>query len=144
MKKYDLKINGKDYKVEVKEFGAKSAKVEVNGKPFSVDISYPAGEVAPAIPRPVAPRAAAVAPVVQAAPAPAAVAGNSVNAPMPGLILKLLVKVGDKVAVGQKVAVMEAMKMENDINTTFAGTIAEIRVAEGANVKEHDPLIVIA
>jgi len=144
MKKYDLKINGKDYKVEVKEFGAKSAKVEVNGKPFSVDISYPAGETAPAIPRPVAPRAAAVAPVVQAAPAPAAAAGNSVNAPMPGLIRKLLVKVGDRVAVGQKVAVMEAMKMENDINTTFAGTVAEIRVVEGANVKEHDPLIVIA
>lgn len=143
MKKYDLKINGKDYKVEIKEFGAKTAKVEVNGKPFSVDISYPAGEAAPSIPRPVAPKAAAIAPIQQAAPV-AAVSGNSVNAPMPGLILKILVKVGDKVTVGQKVMVMEAMKMENDINTTFAGTVAEIRFAEGANVKEHDPLIVIA
>ena len=144
MKKYELKIGGKDYKVEIKDFTGKSAKVEVNGKPYAVDIAYTGGEA----PRPVvapAPRpAAAVAPIQQAAPAPAAGAGNSVNAPMPGLILKVLVKTGDKVAVGQKVAVMEAMKMENDINTTIAGTVAEIRVAEGANVKEHDPLIVIA
>jgi len=141
MKKYELKISGKEYKVEIKDFTGKSAKVEVNGKAYAVDIAYTGGEppkpmVAPA-PRP----AAAVAPVPQAAaPAPAAGAG-AVYAPMPGLILKILVKPGDTVKTGQRVMTMEAMKMENDINTTVSGTIAEIRVKEGENVKENQVLI---
>ncbi len=143
MKKYELKIGGKEYKVEIKDFTGKSAKVEVNGTSYAVDIAYTGGEapkpMAAPTPRPVA----AVAPVPQAAaPAPAAGAG-AVYAPMPGLILKVLVKPGDTVKVGQRVMTMEAMKMENDINTTVAGTVAEIRVKEGENVRENQVLITI-
>jgi biotin carboxyl carrier protein len=142
MKKYELKIGGKDYKVEIKDFTGKNAKVEVNGKSYAVDIAYTGGEA----PKPVAaprPSAAAIAPVQQqAAPAPVA-GGNAIYAPMPGLILKVLVKPGDTVTVGQKIMNMEAMKMENDINTTFAGTVAEVRVKEGENVKENQVLITI-
>lgn len=62
---------------------------------------------------------------------------------MPGLIMKVLVKVGDTVTAGQKVMTMEAMKMENDINTGTAGTVKAVLVKEGDNVKEHQPLVTI-
>lgn len=143
MKKYDLKINGKEYKVDVKDFSATNAKVEVNGKSYDVEIKYQENEAPVIIPR-ITKKAAPVA-TQQTAPAQAsAAAGSSVNAPMPGLILKLLVKVGDTVTQGQKVAVMEAMKMENDINTQIAGTVSAVNVNEGDNVQENQPLIVVS
>ena len=142
MKKYDIKINGNKYSVEVKNFDVTKAEVEVNGKTFAVEIDYPESETPVVIPKitkraPVA-QASAPAPVAQAS------AGNSINAPMPGLILQILVKVGDTVSVGQKVAVMEAMKMENDINSTVAGTVKEIKVGEGDNVQEKQAIIVLS
>ena len=125
-----------------------SAKVAVNGNEYDVDITYKGGEpvaFTPSAPRPAAPRAAAAAPVATApAAAPAGdVSGNNVVAPMPGLIMKVLVKVGDTVTVGQKVMTMEAMKMENDINAGSAGTVKAVLVKEGDNVKEHQPLVTI-
>ena len=149
MKKYELTIKGKKFDVEVKDFGGATAKVAVNGNEYDVDITYKGGEVVaftPATPRPAAPRAAAAAAPVAAAPAAAPagdVSGNNVVAPMPGLIMKVLVKVGDTVSAGQKVMTMEAMKMENDINTGTAGTVKAVLVKEGDNVKEHQPLVTI-
>ena len=143
MKKYDLKINGKEYKVDVKDFSATNAKVEVNGKSYDVGIEYQENEAPVVIPR-ITKKAAPVA-TQQAAPVQApATAGSSVNAPMPGLILKILVKVGDTVTAGQKVAIMEAMKMENDINTQVAGTVSAININEGDNVQENQSLVVIS
>ena len=149
MKKYELTIKGKKFDVEVKDFGGATAKVAVNGNEYDVDITYKGGEpvaFTPSAPRPAAPRAAAVAAPVAAAPAAAPagdVSGNNVVAPMPGLIMKVLVKVGDTVTAGQKVMTMEAMKMENDINTGTAGTVKAVLVKEGDNVKEHQPLVTI-
>ncbi|MBP5406454.1 acetyl-CoA carboxylase biotin carboxyl carrier protein subunit [bacterium] len=148
MKKYELTIKGKKFDVEVKDFGGATAKVAVNGNEYDVDITYKGGEpvaFTPATPRPAAPKAAAAAPVAAApAAAPAGdVSGNNVVAPMPGLIMKVLVKVGDTVSVGQKVMTMEAMKMENDINAGSAGTVKAVLVKEGDNVKEHQPLVTI-
>ena len=149
MKKYELTIKGKKFDVEVKDFGGATAKVAVNGNEYDVDITYKGGEVVaftPSAPRPAAPRAAAVAAPVAAAPAAAPagdVSGNNVVAPMPGLIMKVLVKVGDTVTAGQKVMTMEAMKMENDINAGSAGTVKAVLVKEGDNVKEHQPLVTI-
>ena len=149
MKKYELTIKGKKFDVEVKDFGGATAKVAVNGNEYDVDITYKGGEAVaftPAAPRPAAARPAAAAAPVAAAPAasPAGdVSGNNVVAPMPGLIMKVLVKVGDTVTVGQKVMTMEAMKMENDINSGTAGTVKAVLVKEGDNVKEHQPLVTI-
>ena len=148
MKKYELTIKGKKFDVEVKEFGGATAKVAVNGNEYDVDITYKGGEpvaFTPAAPRPAAARpAAAAAPVAAAPAAPAGdVSGNNVVAPMPGLIMKVLVKVGDTVTAGQKVMTMEAMKMENDINSGTAGTVKAVLVKEGDNVKEHQPLVTI-
>lgn len=143
MKKYDLKINGKEYSVDVKDFSATNAKVEINGKSYDVEIKYQENEAPVVIPK-ITKKAAPVQ-TQQAAPvqAPAA-GGSSVNAPMPGLILKLLVKVGDTVAAGQKVAIMEAMKMENDINAVTGGTVSAVNVNEGDNVQENQSLVVIS
>lgn len=146
MKKYDLKINGKEYNVDIKDFSATNAKVEVNGKPYDVEIKYQENETPVVIPK-ITRKSAPVQTQQAAAPAQApatATAGSSINAPMPGLILKLLVKVGDTVATGQKIAVMEAMKMENDINTQFAGTVSAINIKEGDNVQENQSLVVIS
>ncbi len=149
MKKYELTIKGKKFDVEVKDFGGATAKVAVNGNEYDVDITYKGGEAVaftPAAPRPAAARPAAAAAPAAAAPAAAPagdVSGNNVVAPMPGLIMKVLVKVGDTVTAGQKVMTMEAMKMENDINSGTAGTVKAVLVKEGDNVKEHQPLVTI-
>ena len=81
----------------------------------------------------------------QAAPAPAAApaGGTSVNAPMPGLILRLNVKVGDKVKLNDEIVIMEAMKMENPIYAPCEGTIAAIHVSQGDQLQADDPILTI-
>lgn len=72
-----------------------------------------------------------------------AVTGNAVNAPLPGRVISILVKVGDKVAVGQDVVILEAMKMENNISTDYAGTVKQILVQEGDTVAADAALVVV-
>ncbi|MBO4440934.1 acetyl-CoA carboxylase biotin carboxyl carrier protein subunit [bacterium] len=150
MKKYELTIQGKKFDVEIKDFAGTTAKVAVNDKTYDIDIAYKGGEpvaFTSAAPRPAgrpaAPVAAAAAPAAAPAPAAGEAGGNPVIAPMPGLIMKILVKVGDTVSAGQKVMTMEAMKMENDINTGNGGVVKAILVKEGDNVKEHQTLLTV-
>ena len=75
---------------------------------------------------------------------PTAVTGNTVNAPLPGRVISISVKVGDKVAAGQEVVILEAMKMENNISSDYAGTVKQILVNEGDTVAANAPLIEIA
>ena len=82
------------------------------------------------------------APAAEAAPA-AAGPKNVVAAPLPGRVLAVKVKVGDKVVAGQEVVVLEAMKMENSISSDYAGTVVEVLVAEGDNVQSDAALISI-
>ena len=85
---------------------------------------------------------APVAPKAEAA-APKAVAGNKITAPLPGRIISLRVKVGDTVNAGDEVVVLEAMKMENSINSDYSGTVQQILVAEGDNVATDAVLIIV-
>ena len=73
----------------------------------------------------------------------AAVAGNKIVAPLPGRVISLKVKEGDSVAVGQEVAVLEAMKMENSITSDYAGTVQQIAVAEGENIATDAVIMII-
>ncbi len=73
--------------------------------------------------------------------AAAAITGNTVCAPMPGRVLDIKVKVGDKVSAGQEVMVLEAMKMENAISSDYSGTVKQILVAVGDNVATNAVLI---
>ncbi|MCD7781694.1 MAG: sodium-extruding oxaloacetate decarboxylase subunit alpha [Methanosphaera sp.] len=68
---------------------------------------------------------------------------NGLNSPMQGMIVKLKVKVGDNISEGDTVAVLEAMKMENDIKADRSGQISEIFVSEGDTVEKDDILLVI-
>lgn len=129
MRKFMINVNGKSYEVDVEEItGGASAPV----------MAAPAAASAPAQ----APAAPAAAP----APAPAASGAQgsvTVSAPMPGTILKVNVKVGDTVKSGDPVAVLEAMKMENEIVAPQDGTVASVNVSQGASVNSGDVLITL-
>lgn len=153
MSRYDLVINGNTYAVTIGQLSGSSASVEVNGVAYQVEIR--GGQVASAAPtaqpspRQAAPAQSAPAPAqprpapVKAAPAAPTAEGELVMAPMPGHILNVAVKVGDKVNVGDTVVVMEAMKMENDIKSHAAGTVKEVLVAAGQDVGVNAVLVVI-
>ena len=146
MKEYKLKINGNDYTVTVDEVDGSMAEVEVNGTPFKVEFEKPVKKAAAPAAKPVAKAAPAAAPA--AAPvakpaAPAGGAGQTVTSPLPGVILEVSVKVGDAVKRGDKVMVLEAMKMENVIEATADGTVTAIKVDKGDSVLEGAPLVII-
>lgn len=90
----------------------------------------------------------AAAPVAAAAPAakaaPAVAGGEPVKAPMPGNILDVKVKAGDKVTTGQALCVLEAMKMENEIPAPHDGVVAQVVVTKGATVEAGDVLVTLA
>ena len=145
MKEYKLKINGNDYAVTVNEVDGSMAEVEVNGTPFKVEFEKPIKKAAAPVAKPRAPKATpAGAPEVKVSkPAAAAGAGNAVTSPLPGVILEVSVKVGDVVKRGDKVMVLEAMKMENVIEATADGTVTAIKVDKGDSVLEGAPLVII-
>ena len=143
MKEYKLKINGNDYTVTVNEVDGSMAEVEVNGTPFKVEFEKPVKKAAAPVAKPAAKAAApAAAPVAKPA-APAGGAGQAVTSPLPGVILEVSVKVGDAVKRGDKVMVLEAMKMENVIEATADGTVTAIKVDKGDSVLEGAPLVII-
>lgn len=145
MNKFEYKVQGVDYEVEIEEMEGNIAKVSVNGIPFEVELKQPINP-AKAITRPkvVAPAPAAAAPVAPVArPAAPAGAGSPVKAPLPGTISSINVKVGDKVNVGDTVVVLEAMKMQNNIEAENSGTVTSILVNQGDSVMEGATLITI-
>ena len=130
--KYKITLNGRTYEVEVE-----AGKAMLLNEYEAIVPSAPASVAAPV-----------AAPVAEAAPAaPAAVAvtgaGEAVNAPMPGTILKVNVTQGQAVKEGEVLCVLEAMKMENDIIAPKSGTVTQVVTAKGASVSSGDPLVVI-
>ena len=127
--KYIVTLRDKTYEVEVE-----------HGEAMLLDEYEAKAPVPPAAAAP-APMAAAPA---AAAPAPVAAGdGTPVVAPMPGNVLKVLVKPGEAVAEGQTVVILEAMKMENEINAPSAGTVKQIVAYVGSVVATGDTLILI-
>ena len=143
MKTYKFKINGKDYDVTIGEAEGKMLQVNVNGADYQVELEN-APASAPAAPAADAPAAATPAPAAPAAPKAPAGAGEKVNSPLPGVIVEVSVKEGQAVKSGQKVAVLEAMKMENEISAPKDGTITAIHVNKGDSILEGAPIVTIA
>ena len=147
MAQYKFKINGGEYDVTINGIENNVADVQVNGTQYKVEI-----ENAPEAAAAQAP-AAASAPVQTAAPAeaPAAqpqqassLAGEVVTSPLPGVIIEVSVTVGQAVKAGQKVAVLEAMKMENEIQAPKDGKITAIHVSKGDSILEGANIVTIA
>ena len=132
--KYKVTLNGKTYEIEVEQGNA------------IVEAEYEAA--APAA----APASASAAPAAAPAPAPAAPAaapavtgaGEVVSSPLPGTVLDIKVSAGSTVQKGQLVAIIEAMKMENEILAPKDGTVSQVVASKGATVDSGAPLLVIA
>ncbi|MCI6680034.1 MAG: biotin/lipoyl-binding protein [Bacteroides sp.] len=145
MKEYKFKINGKDFHVAVNGISGTKADVTVNGVNYDVELENavaPVQQAAPAQSAPVAPVASA--PKAQAAAPAHATGGKAITSPLPGVIISVDVKEGSVVKRGQKVAVIEAMKMENDILADADGTVTAVHVSKGDTVAEDAKIVTIA
>ncbi len=159
MTTYTFTIDEQTFAVEIGSILGNIANVTVNQVPYRVridgssHISSPAAAPMPA-PRPAAPRAEAPRPAAPkpaapkpAAPKPAAPkaagGGQTITAPIPGKVMAVTVKAGDAVTAGQVVAVIEAMKMENNIVSPVDGTVKEVSVAKDADISTGDVIMVI-
>ncbi len=147
MKEYNLVVNGNDYVVTIEVRDGDRAKVKVNGTTYNVEMEprntkQVRSQVA-AVPAS-HPVQSAATPANAAPSRPAVVAGGkSILSPLPGVITTISVKVGDTVAVGQTLLVLEAMKMENNIDSQFAGVVKSVAVNSGSSVMEGDVLVTI-
>jgi biotin carboxyl carrier protein len=142
MSQYNLKINGKEYNVCVDSVKGDHAEVTVNGKKYEVEISRPKAEIE--IPsRPVQSDSEDAAPIRRPCRKKAASAGLAVESPLDGNIISVNVKVGDMVRSGQAVAILEAMKMENEIQAEYDGTVTAVNVVKGDHVSVGESIITI-
>ena len=141
VKEYNYKIKGVDYNVKINGIEENIAKVEVNGIEFDVEMEKPIAQPKPVV-RAVAAPVKTVEPPNAAQEAVAA-GVSAVKAPLPGTVNEIKVKVGQAVKKGDTVIVLEAMKMENNIDADRDGKIAEIRVAKGDTVMEGAVLVTI-
>lgn len=143
MKEYKFKIGGKEFNVVVNSIKGNKADVTVNGVNYDVDMENAAPAAVP-----VQAPAAQAAPAPAAAPAPTAApaasgSGKAIVSPLPGVIISVEVKEGAAVKKGQRVAVIEAMKMENDILSDVDGTVTAIHVSKGDTVAEDAKIVTI-
>lgn len=136
MTQYKYKINGKEYEVTINSVSENNAHVTVNGTSYDVEmVKEETAETTDSSPiRPVSQRSQAVVP---------AETDKSLKSPLPGTILAIKVKVGDAIKEGQAVAILEAMKMENEILAEHDGTVTAINVEKGDNVLEGTVIVSI-
>ena len=132
MNKYQYKVQGVDYDVEIVNVEGNVAQVNVNGIQFEVELKQP-----------INPANMTVTPKVERQAASTPAGGTKVTAPLPGTITEVKVKVGDAVKDGDTVVVLEAMKMQNNIEAECNGTVTAILVNKGDTVMEGDALITI-
>ena len=148
MKQFIYRINGQEYVVAVNKMDGSLAEVAVNGTSYKVELVNSEEDVTivsrPAVKSPVAsttaPKATVSAP---AASKPAGSGAGAVKSPLPGIVIDILVNVGDTVKKGQTVAMLEAMKMENAIQAPMDGQVTEINANKGDSVLEGVTILTI-
>jgi biotin carboxyl carrier protein len=149
MKEFKMIIHGNEYTVNVESVEGTHACVEVNGTMYNVEIDQPMRQTASVIRQIVTTQPTIssveastekVAPIAPPAPKSETM---TIQSPLPGVIIDVFVKVGDAVKTGQKLFILEAMKMENSINAEIDGKVIDIKVNKGDSVLEGANLIVI-
>lgn len=142
MKKFKFTIHGNVYEVEIQGIEENIAKVEVNGTPYDVEIYRDLKMTK----TPTLVRAEGPQPKGKETRIPKAASkttNQAVKSPLPGTIISVLVKEGEKISLGQKLLTMEAMKMENNVLAEKAGTIRSVLVKPGDTVLQNDVLVEI-
>ena len=143
MKEYKYTINGNKYDVEIVDIVENIATVTVNGENYSVEMEK---EPEPEKKKVVIKSGAQAQPEAAASEGASAAkvnTNNALKAPLPGVIREFNVAVGDEVAVGDTVVVLEAMKMANNLEAEKAGKVTAVLVQVGESVMEDTPLVVI-
>ena len=141
MKIYKYKINGNDYKVAVGDIENNIAQIEVNGVPYKVELEEKKAPTVKSV-RPVAaPRTESGQKIISKPVVPTT--ASTIKSPLPGVIVDIKVKVGDTLMSDDVVAILEAMKMENDIHAGKSGVVKAINVNKGDSVLEGTDLVVI-
>jgi biotin carboxyl carrier protein len=136
MKNYKFTISGNTYEVDIIDIEGDLAKIEVNGTPYLVEIHRQVKQVkTPTLVRPVIREPHKMIEKKEGGPR------VSVKSPLPGIIIEVAVKPGDRVTKGQKLLVMEAMKMENVIKSEVDGEVVAVRVNIGQSVLQDEVLI---
>ena len=150
MKEFKMTIHGNEYTVNIESVEGTHACVEVNGTIYNVEIDKPMRQTASVIRQIITTQPSAISTVEgnaeKVAPIAPPVSTNAtmtIQSPLPGVIIDVFVKVGDAVKTGQKLFVLEAMKMENSINAENDGKVVDIKVNKGDSVLEGADLIVI-
>ncbi len=145
MKKFKFTINGNQYMTEVLSIEDNIAEIEVNGTVYKVEVekALKSTKTPKLVRQPVVP-STDIHPSVAKTSAPGGPKGTgSIKSPLPGVILEVFVREGDTVKMGQKLLMIEAMKMENNIEADKAGIVVSIRKNKGDSVMEGDVLILI-
>ena len=144
--KYKITVNNQTYEVEIENINARPVIAHVDGERFEIlpgDVNQ--AETKKESSKPAEKKSFNPNPVKAASPAPnPAISGNSLTAPLPGTVVDVFVKAGDKVEAGQVVLVIEAMKMKNSIRSVFSGTISDVLVSAGQSVAHKQALIKFA
>ncbi|MDD2986848.1 biotin/lipoyl-containing protein [Flavobacterium sp.] len=145
MKKFNFKINGNQYEVVINTLEDDLATVEVNGTAYTVELEQKSTVVkTPKLMRTVAvPTTDSSQAIAKTSSPTAPKGGGTIKSPLPGVILKLHVKVGDVVSLSQELITLEAMKMENSVQADKAGEVIAIHFNTGDAVMEGDVLITI-
>jgi biotin carboxyl carrier protein len=145
MKKFKFTINGNQYETEVLSIEDNIAEIEVNGTLYKVEVDKTMKTTkTPQLVRQAAVPSTDSHPSVVKTSSPAGPKGaGSIKSPLPGVILEMFVREGDTVKMGQKLLMLEAMKMENNIEADKAGKVVSIMKHKGDSVMEGDVLIII-
>jgi len=145
MKKFKFNINGNQYETEVLSVEDNVAEIEVNGTLYKVELEKQIKtQKTPKLVRPVAVPSTDSHPSLAKTSSPSSPKGaGSIKSPLPGVILDVYVKEGDMVKMGQKLLMLEAMKMENNIEADKAGKVVSIMKHKGDSVMEGEVLIII-
>lgn len=142
MKSYKFRINGNQYDVDVLDVEGNMAKIEVNGTVYDVEMQQEIPKVKTVVQTPVQSRAVKE-PKPAAEKSTASGKAAEVRAPLPGVIIQVLVRPGDEVNAGQTLCTLETMKMENAIKADSGGKVATVSITPGQSVLQDEVLIVI-